>query len=87
MDKKEEIIRLAREMSERLPILKSQEDLKALTETLTKFTVERALNAELDYHLENEEAPNSRNGYSRKTIQTEDAAIELTNPQRQKFQF
>ena len=87
MDKKEEIIRLAREMSERLPILKSQEGLKALTETLTKFTVERALNAELDYHLENEEAPNSRNGYSRKTIQTEDAAIELTTPRDRNSSF
>ena len=80
MDKKEEIIRLAREMSEKLPILKTREDLKALTETLTKFTVERALNAELDYHLETEEAHNSRNGYSKKTIQTEDAAIELVTP-------
>jgi len=31
MDKKEDIIRLAREMSERLSILKTQEDLKALS--------------------------------------------------------
>ena len=67
-DKKEEKFRFAREMSERLPIIKTQEELKALTETLTKLTVERALNAELDYHLETEEAPNSRNGYSKKTI-------------------
>ena len=49
MEHKEEIIRLAKEMSEKLPILKTAEDLKALTETLTKLTVERALNAELGY--------------------------------------
>jgi len=87
MDKKEEIIRLAREMSEKLPILKTQEDLKALTETLTKFTVERALNAELDYHLDTEEAHNSRNGYSKKTIQTEDGRIELTTPRDRNSTF
>lgn len=77
---KDEIIKLAKEMSERLPILKTQEDLKDFTETLTKFTVERALNAELEHHLESEEAHNTRNGYSSKTIHTEDGAIELTTP-------
>jgi transposase-like protein len=86
-DKKEEIIRFAREMGERLPIIKTQEELKALTETLTKITVERALNAELDYHLETEEEHNSRNGYSKKTIQTEDAAIELTTPRDRNSTF
>ena len=87
MEKKEEIICLAREMSERLPILRSQDDLKAFTETLTKFTVERALNAELDYHLDNNEDHNTRNGYSKKTIQTEDAAIDLTTPRDRNSTF
>ena len=84
---KEEIIKLAKEMAYRLPILKTQEDLRDFSETLTKFTVERALNAELDYHLETEEAPNSRNGYSSKTIHTEDGAIELITPRDRKATF
>ena len=84
---KEEIIKLAKEMAYRLPILKTQEDLRDFSETLTKFTVERALNAELDYHLETEEAPNTRNGYSAKTLHTEDGAIELITPRDRKATF
>ncbi len=84
---KEEIIKLAKEMADRLPILKTQEDLRDFSETLTKFTVERALNAELDYHLETEEAPNTRNGYSAKTLHTEDGAIELITPRDRKATF
>lgn len=84
---KDEIIKLAKEMADRLPILKTQEDLRDFTETLTKFTVERALNAELDYHLETEEAHNTRNGYSSKTIHTEDGAIELITPRDRNASF
>ena len=84
---KEEIIKLSKEMADRLPILKTQEDLRDFSETLTKFTVERALNAELDYHLETEEAPNTRNGYSAKTLHTEDGAIELITPRDRKATF
>lgn len=84
---KDEIIKLAKEMSERLPILKTQEDLRDFTETLTKFTIERALNAELEHHLEAEEAHNTRNGYSSKTIHTEDGAIELTTPRDRNATF
>lgn len=84
---RDEVIKLAKEMSLRLPILKTQEDLKDFTETLTKFTVERALNAELEHHLELEEAHNTRNGYSAKTIHTEDGAIELTTPRDRNSTF
>ena len=84
---KEEIIKLSKEMADRLPILKTQEDLRDFSETLTKFNVERALNAELDYHLETEEAPNTRNGYSAKTLHTEDGAIELITPRDRKATF
>ena len=38
---------------------------------IKKIIIEKALNSELDYHLEEESASNSRNGYSSKTIQTE----------------
>ena len=54
---------------------------------LTKFTVEHTLNAELDFHLETEEAHNTRNGYSRKTIHTEDGSIDLTTPQDRNSTF
>lgn len=84
---KNEIIKLAKEMSERLPILKTQEDLRDFTEILTKFTVERALNAELDYHLETEEDHNTRNGYSAKTIHTEDGTIDLITPRDRNATF
>ena len=84
---KDDLIKLAKEMADRLPLLRSQDDLRDFTETLTKFTVERALNAELEYHLETEELPNSRNGYSSKTIHTEDGAIELVTPRDRKGTF
>jgi len=52
---------------------------------LTKVTVERALNAELDEHLgydkhQPSDNPNSRNGSSRKTLRTEDGQFELDTP-------
>ena len=52
---------------------------------LTKITVEAALNAELDDHLgfakhEQSEADNNRNGYTPKTLQTEDGQFELDTP-------
>ncbi|MBE0371066.1 hypothetical protein PAUR_b1233 [Pseudoalteromonas aurantia 208] len=52
---------------------------------LTKVTVEAALNAELDEHLgyvrhEKFSTENYRNGYSSKTIRTEDGEIDLDAP-------
>jgi transposase-like protein len=52
---------------------------------LTKITVEAALNAKLDDHLgyikhEPSDADNARNGYSSKTIQTEEGQFELDTP-------
>ena len=49
---------------------------------LTKMTLETALNAELDEYLgyskhEKANNDNSRNGYSTKTLQTEDGQFEL----------
>ncbi len=46
---------------------------------LSKATVEAALHAELDDHLKNTEdtTRNSRNGYSRKRLQTEVGDFEL----------
>ena len=65
--------------------IKTQEDLANFQKMLTKITIETALNAELDEHLgyEKHQAnsnPNSRNGYSRKTVITDKGEIEVETP-------
>ncbi len=87
MSRKDEIRKLASEMADRLPPVRTEVELRELTEELRKFTIERALNAELDYHLETEDSPNSRNGYSSKTIRTEDGDIELVTPRDRNSTF
>ena len=59
---------------------------------LTKVTVEVALNAELDEHLgyarhEQSNHNNSRNGYSSKTIRTEDGEVDLDAPRDRESSF
>lgn len=81
MDKKE-LQALAREAAKNI---KTEADLNEFRQMLTKITVETALNAELDEHLgfakhEQSDTDNSRNGYSRKTLQTEDGQFELDTP-------
>lgn len=87
MNRKDEIHKLAMEMADRLPPVHTEAELRELTEELRKFTIERALNAELEYHLETEESANSRNGYSSKTIRTEDGNIELITPRDRNSTF
>ncbi len=51
-----------------------------LLDTLKKALAERALNAEMDHHLETGEgdgSANSRNGYGRKTVLTDTGKIAL----------
>lgn len=65
--------------------LKTPEDLAEFTQALTKMSVEAALNAELDHHLGYEKgtpkiAGNSRNGYTSKTLRTEDGQFQLNTP-------
>jgi len=65
--------------------IKTEADLNEFRQMLTKITVETALNAELDDHLgfdkhEQSDADNSRNGYTSKTLQTEDGQFELDTP-------
>ena len=65
--------------------IKTEDDLNEFRQMLTKITVEAALNAELDEHLgfarhEQSAENNSRNGYSSKTLQTEDGQFELDTP-------
>ncbi len=65
--------------------IKTEADLNEFRQMLTKITVETALNAELDDHLgyakhESSEASNSRNGFTSKTLQTEDGQFQVDTP-------
>ncbi len=72
--KKEELQAFAQEAAKNI---KTEDDLNEFRQMLTKITVEAALNAELDEHLgyakhEKAKMDNICNGYSSKTIQTEE---------------
>jgi len=65
--------------------IKTEKDLSDFSQMLTKITVETALSAELDDHLgydkhQPSSADNSRNGYSSKTLITEDGSFEVDIP-------
>lgn len=52
-----------------------------LLDSLKKAFAERALNAEMDHHLgQDEQGGNSRNGYGRKTVTTDGGGIEIEVP-------
>lgn len=56
-------------------------DRGGLLDSLKKALAERALGAELDYHLGSpDQAGNSRNGYGRKTVLTDTGKIEIDVP-------
>jgi len=72
--------------------IKTEADLNEFRQMLTKITVETALNAELDDHLgyakhEVSDASNSRNGTTRKTLQTDDGQFELETPRDREGTF
>ncbi len=80
--KTEDIQALAAEAAKNI---RSEKDLNDFKQRLTKMTLETVLNAELDEHLgydkhEKSSSRNSRNGYSTKTLQTEDGQFELKTP-------
>lgn len=65
--------------------IKTEDDLNQFTRLLTKLTVETALNAELTEHLGHEKnarkhGSNAHNGYSSKTILSDDGEVEITTP-------
>lgn len=79
---KEQLEALAREAVKNI---KTEADLTDFRQMLTKVTIETALNAELDDHLgydkhSKTEFSNSRNGYSSKTVKTEDGAVSIDTP-------
>lgn len=81
MDKKQ-LEAFAREAAKSI---KTESDLNDFRRMITKVTVETALNAELDEHLgydrhDKRPSDNSRNGYSSKTLRTEDGQFEIEAP-------
>ena len=79
---KKELEAFAREAAKGL---KTEKDLNEFSQMLTKVAVEAALNAELDDHLgyskhETSDTDNSRNGFTSKTLRTEDGQFELDTP-------
>lgn len=87
--KKEDLEVFAREAAKSL---KTEKDLNDFSQMLTKVVVEAALNAELDEHLgyskhEKSELGNSRNGYTSKTLRTEDGQFELNTPRDRHCSF
>ena len=62
-------------------------DYNILIKEIKKIVLEKALNGELDYHLEEETNNNSRNRYSSKTIKTETGAIDISTPRDRNSTF
>lgn len=74
--------------------LKTPADLNALSAQLTKLTVEAALNAEMQEHLgyapyesKGRDTPNSRNGYTSKTLKGDHGEIEIATPRDREASF
>jgi len=87
--KTEDIQALAAEAAKNI---RSEKDLNDFKQLLTKMTLETVLNAELDEHLgydkhEKSSSQNSRNGYSTKTLQTEEGQFELKTPRDRSNNF
>lgn len=79
---KKEMLAFAKEAAKNM---KTEKDLSDFSRMLKKVTVEAALGAELDDHLgydRNQPATgsNSRNGYSSKTLYTDDGALDIEVP-------
>jgi len=62
-------------------------DANGLLDELKKALAERALNAEMDHHLDGDESGNSRNGYGRKTVITDSGKLELEIPRDRQSSF
>jgi transposase-like protein len=87
--KKEEIEALAREAAKNI---KTEKDLSDFSRMLKKITVETALNAELDDHLgydkhQTSDNSNYRNGYSSKTLITDDGQFVVDVPRDREGSF
>ena len=83
----DEALKLASELVDKLPPVRTEADLNILSRALKKIAVEKALNAELDYHLDSELDRNSRNGYSSKTLKTDTGDVEISTPRDRNSTF
>ncbi len=86
---KKELEALGREIAKGI---KTPDELADFSRMLKKVTVEAALNAEMDHHLGYEknrqsESSNNRNGYTTKTLITEDGPFELDTPRDRTGEF
>lgn len=62
-------------------------DANGLLDELKKALAERALNAEMDYHLAGGESGNTRNGYGQKTVLTDAGKLTLAIPRDRQASF
>ncbi|HUL12359.1 MAG TPA: IS256 family transposase [Methylococcaceae bacterium] len=62
-------------------------DPNGLLDELKKAFAERVLNAEMDHHLATGESGNSRNGYGKKTVVTENSKLTLDIPRDRQSTF
>jgi putative transposase len=72
--------------------LKTEKDVSDFSRMLKKVTIEAALNAELDEHLGYDKHHlntqcNNRNGYSGKTLHTDDGTIDINVPRDRDSSF
>ncbi len=72
--------------------IKTEKDLNSFSQMLTKVTVEAALNVELDEYLgydkhQESTTNNCRNGFSSKTLKTEDGQFEVDIPRDRHSEF
>lgn len=72
--------------------IKTESDLDDFRKMLTKVTIETALNAELDEHLgyqkhQSKTSSNFRNGYSGKSIITDDGEVDIHVPRDREASF
>ena len=86
---KKQLKALAKEASKGL---NSEEDIAALTKLLRQSFYGKALDAELDNHLgydrhDTKQGTNSRNGYTKKTVKTDDGQLEINTPRDRQSEF
>ena len=74
--------------------LKTPSELVSLNNELTRITIEAALNGEMDVHLgyskhssDGYNSGNSRNGYNRKTLKSEQGEMKIASPRDRKGDF
>ena len=94
MDKETQSAKIRELAASIAPDIKTEQDLANLTRELVKQTVEMALSRELDAHLgytkhspSGHNTGNSRNGTSRKTLQSEKGRIKIQTPRDRRGSF